>query len=82
MIERAENIKFIVTVDRIEGEYAVCLMPDMSTLDLKISEYPLIKENDKIEVKLNDCKELEFLRIIPKWPQRKRKLPVRFVRFR
>lgn len=72
----------IVTVDRIEGEYAVCLMPDMSTKDLKITNLPLIKERDKIEVKINENDELEFIKFKPDLVRANKKRSPQYIRFR
>lgn len=74
--------KYIVTVDRIEGEYAVCLMPDMSTKDLKITNLPLIKERDKVEVKVNENDELEFIELKPDLLRVNKKRSPQYVRFR
>ena len=81
MINAEEKNSVIVTVDRIEGEYAVCLMPDYSTADLKIPNNLEIKENDKIEVRYSENNDLVFLGLKPKTIKKRKKIPTRFIRF-
>lgn len=75
-----ENFKIVI--DRIEGEYAVCELPDSSVKDIKLSLIPRpVKARDSLLVKFSDSNELEIISVIPFESKGKRRIPPRFMRF-
>lgn len=75
-----KNDSFEVVVDRIEGNFAVCEMPnEMPTEDVNIADIPfVIKEKDTLKVRFNDENKLE---IISKVETPRRMIPKRWIRF-
>lgn len=73
---------FKVVIDRIEGEFAVCEMPDLSMIDINLSLIPgLAKESDSLLIKISESNQIEVLSIIPFKPKGKLKIRPKFVRF-
>ena len=79
-MEELKNKIFRIVVDRIEGEFAVCEFPDLSTKDILLSNIPFeVKSLDVILVKYNEKNELEFISLKPK--SKTFLPPAKFIRF-
>lgn len=75
-----QNNTFIIAIDRIEGEYAVCEFPENEMKDIKISTIPFeVKEKELLIVRYSSSNELEIISKVPKSPK-KRIIP-RLIRF-
>ncbi len=72
---------FEIFVDRIEGRFAVCEMPDETMCDIDLSAMPDdVKERDRFLVRLGTKGNIEIInKICPK--KSEHTLPVRLIRF-
>ncbi len=75
---------FVICVDRIEGKYAVCELPDETMCDIDKDLFPSnMKEKERYKVRINNSGNIEVLEKVDSTiPESARhKLPPRFIRF-
>ena len=75
---------FVIIVDRVEGKFAVCELPDDTICDIDISRFPgVVSDRERYEVRINPSGNIDVLRkyeAIIKSEER-HKLPGRLIRF-
>ena len=73
---------FVIFVDRIEGKYAVCEMPDETMCDIEISRFPgNVKERERFLVSINSAGNFEIINRLIVVPENKPILPKKLIRF-
>ncbi len=74
---------FIIIVDRLEGNYAICEFPDETMCDVLRTSFPEdVKDREKYEVFINSQGNIQVVKRheVAILPENRHKLPSRLVR--